>query len=397
MNFYREACQMKDELIANRRHFHQNPELGLDLPQTAAYVEQKLIEMGYEPHRIGECGIVATVGKPGGKCFLIRGDMDALPVEEQTGLDYASENGRMHACGHDCHTANLLGAAKLLKAHENELEGLVKLMFQPAEETMEGGKMMIEGGVLENPKVDAAMGIHVFTNLPQPAGTVILAGENSKFAAVDWFTIRITGTGCHGAQPNKGVDPLNVMCHIHLALQAINARELDPADNLVLTIGQMHGGSTSNVLPGEAMMSGTIRTMKNETREMVKTRMEQIVSTVAAAFQAEAHVEFGAGCPVLFQDKQVYGEARKYIKELDGVSVCDFDELGQCMQNMGSEDFACIANAVPSVFLLVAAGQPEQGYCYPQHHPKAIFHEDALPVSAAAYAHIAMEWLKNNR
>ncbi len=145
------------------------------------------------------------------------------------------------------------------------------------------------------------------------------------------------------------------------------------------------------------MMSGTIRTMKNETREMVKTRMEQIVSTVAAAFQAEAHVEFGAGCPVLFQDKQVYGEARKYIKELDGVSVCDFDELGQCMQNMGSEDFACIANAVPSVFLLVAAGQPEQGYCYPQHHPKAIFHEDALPVSAAAYAHIAMEWLKNNR
>ncbi len=397
MNLYQEACQMKEEIIANRKHFHKNPELGLDLPETAAYVEQKLIEMGYEPQRIGACGITATVGTPGGKCFLIRGDMDALPVAEQTDLDYASKNGRMHACGHDCHTANLLGAAKLLKAHENELNGLVKLMFQPAEETMEGSKMMIEGGILQNPKVDAAMGIHVFTNLPQPAGTVIFAGEKSKFAAVDWFTISITGKGCHGAQPNVGVDPLNVMCHIHLALQAINARELDPSDNLVLTIGQMHGGSTSNVLPGEAMMSGTIRTMKNETRAMVKARMEQIVSTVASAFQAEAHVEFGAGCPVLFQDPQVYSEAKKYVKNLDGVSISDFDELGQCMQNMGSEDFACVANEVPSVFLLVAAGQPQQGYCYPQHHPKAMFHEDALPVSAAVYAHVAMEWLKNNR
>lgn len=224
MNMYNEALAMKDTLTADRRHFHQNPELGLELPKTAAYVEEKLREMGYEPQRMGS-GVVAVAGKKPGKCFLIRGDMDALPVTEMTDLEFKSENGCMHACGHDCHTANMLGAARLLKAHEDELEGQVKLMFQPAEETMDGAKMMVENGILKDPDVNAALGIHVFTNLPLPAGTVIMTGADSKMAAVDWFTIKITGKGCHGAQPNNGVDPLNVMSHIHLALQAINARE----------------------------------------------------------------------------------------------------------------------------------------------------------------------------
>ena len=223
-----------------------------------------------------------------------------------------------------------------------------------------------------------------------------MTGADSKMAAVDWFTIKITGKGCHGAQPHNGVDPLNVMSHIHLALQAINAREMDPADNMVLTIGQMHGGNTSNVIPQEAMMSGTIRTLKNTTREMVKTRMDAIVSTVAAAFNAEAHVEYGSGCPVLFHNQELYGEVKGYLGELEGVHFVDLNDIGQHMSNMGSEDFSYVANEVPTVFLGIAAGQPEQGYCYPQHHPKAMFHEDALPVGAAVYAHVAMEWLKNH-
>lgn len=397
MSIYKEALAIKDTIVANRRHLHQNPELGLKLPKTAAFVEEKLREMGCEPKRIGGCGVVAVIGRKEGKCFMIRGDMDALPVEEMADIDFKSTNGWMHACGHDCHTANLLGAAQLLKAHEDELEGQVKLMFQPAEETMDGAKMMVEGGLLENPKVDAALGMHVFTNMELPAGTVFMTGADSKFAAVDWFTIKITGKGCHGAQPNNGVDPLNVMAHIHLALQAINSREMDPADNMVLTIGQMHGGNTSNVIPQEAMMSGTIRTLKTETRDMVKTRMDAIVSTIASAFNAEAHVEYGSGCPVLFHNKELYAEVKGYLKTLEGVSALDLDDLGKTMSNMGSEDFAYVANEVPSVFLGIAAGQPDQGYCYPQHHPKAMFHEDSLPAGAAAYAHIAMEWLKNNK
>ena len=397
MNLYQEALSIQEEIIANRRYLHQIPELGLDLPLTAAYVEEKLKEMGYAPQRIGDCGIVAVAGKQEGKCFLIRGDMDALPVTEDADIDFRSTNGRMHACGHDCHTAMLLGAARLLKAHEDELQGQVKLMFQPAEETMDGARMMIEGGILENPHVDAAMGAHVFTAMPAPVGSVVLTGIKSRMAAVDWFTIHITGKGCHGAMPNSGVDPLNVMCHIHLALQAINARELDPSDNMVLTIGQMHGGETSNVIPNSAMMSGTIRTLKNETRAMIKERMEAIVASVATAFRAQAHVEWGSGCPVLFQDGGLYGQAKGYLKEMDGLTVLDADELGVAFGGMGSEDFAYVANVVPSIFLGVPAGEPSKGYIYPQHHPKANFQEDALPGGAAAYAHVAMRWLEANK
>lgn len=396
MNLYNEALAIKDTILAHRRYFHQNPELGLDLPKTAAYVEEKLKEMGYEPKRIGECGIVAVAGKKEGKCFLIRGDMDALPVEELTDLEFKSTNGNMHACGHDCHTANMLGAAQLLKNHEDELEGQVKLMFQPAEETMDGAKMMVDGGVLENPHVDAAMGLHVFTNMSLPVGTLILAGSDAKMAAVDWFTINIKGKGCHGAQPNNGVDPLNVMSHIHLALQTLNSRELDPVDNMVLTIGQMHGGMTSNVIPETAMMSGTIRTLKNETREMIKTRMNAIVSTIATAFNAEATVEYGSGCPVLEQNKEMYADAKKYLSALEGTNLVDMDDMGGGAHGMGSEDFAYVSNLVPSVYVQVAAGGPDQGACYPQHHPKAIFMEEALPVGVAAYVQVAMEWLKNH-
>lgn len=397
MSMYKEALEIKETIVANRRHLHQNPELGLELPKTAAFVEEKLREMGYEPKRIGECGVVAVAGKKEGKCILIRGDMDALPVQEMADVDFKSLNGNMHACGHDCHTANMLGAAQLLKAHEDELEGQVKLMFQPAEETMDGAKMMVEGGVLENPKVDAAFGMHVFTNMELPVGTIIMTGADSKMAAVDWFTIKITGKGCHGAQPNNGVDPLNVMAHIHLALQAINAREMDPADNMVLTIGQMHGGNTSNVIPQEAMMSGTIRTLSAETRAMVKSRMEAIVGTIASAFKAEAHVEYGSGCPVLTQNKELYAKVKGYLAGQEEIKFVDLDDIGVKMSNMGSEDFAYVANEVPSIFLGVAAGQPSAGYSYPQHHPMARFKEECLPVGAATYAYVAMEWLKANK
>lgn len=395
MSMYKEALAMKEEIVANRRWLHQHPELDLDLPQTSAYVEEKLKEMGYEPVRVGSSGIVATIGKEGGKCILLRADMDALPVQEASGLDYASTNGCMHACGHDCHTANLLGAAKLLKEHEAELEGKVKLMFQPAEETMNGGKMMVEAGVCDG--VDVALGMHVFSGMPLPTGSVILMGEKGKMAAVDWFEIFITGKGCHGAQPNNGVDPLNVMSHIHLALQTINARELDPADNLVLTIGQMHGGHTSNVIPNDAMMSGTIRTLKNETRAMVKERMEAIVSTVASAFNAEAKVVWGSGCPVLQFDSEAYHDVKSYLHTLEGITIVDLDVVGGPMTSMGSEDFAYVANTVPSVFLGVGVNDPVDGVSYPQHHPKARFSEDGLPVGAATYAHVAIEWLKNHK
>lgn len=392
MGIYNEALKMKQEIINNRNYLHQHPELGLDLPVTAKYVEEKLIEMGYAPQRIGECGIVATIGKTGGKCIMLRADMDALPIKEEADVEYPSTNENMHACGHDCHASALLGAARLLKAHEDELEGMVKLMFQPGEETMEGGKMMLDGGVCEG--VDVAVGMHVFAGVPMKTGSILMTGKKAKMAAVDWFTINITGKGCHGAAPNSGVDPLNVMSHIHTALQTINSREMDPADNIVLTIGQMHGGHTSNVIPNDAYMTGTLRTLKNETRAMVKERMNAIVSGIAATFNAQASVEYGAGAPVLFHNQETYQQVKEILASFEGTPVIDLEDLGWDFTAMGSEDFAYVANAVPSVFMGIAAGTPEEGYIYPQHHPKARFSEDAIPSGAAAYAHIAIEWLK---
>ena len=398
MYIFPEAQALKETIIAHRRHLHRIPELGLDLPQTAAYVEEQLHKMGYETQRIGSSGIVALAGKKEGKCFLLRADMDALPVQERTDLEFKSTNSNMHACGHDCHTAVLLGAAQLLKNHEDEIEGTVKLMFQPAEETMEGGAEMVEGGVLENPHVDAAMAGHVLTAAPIPVGSLILMGSKTKMAAVDWFTIHITGKGCHGAMPNTGVDPLNVMSHIYLALQTINSREMDPLDNLVLTVGKMQGGDINNVIPNEAEMRGTIRTLSNETRAMVKQRMEAIVASIALAFGAEANVIWSNGCPVLIQDPTLYKEAAGYLKTLEGLPVIDMDTVGSGGSGgMGSEDFAHVANRVPSIFVGIPAGEPKNGYTHPQHHPMALFQEDGLPGAAAAFVHVAMQWLKEHK
>lgn len=262
---------------------------------------------------------------------------------------------------------------------------------------MEGAAMMIENGILENPHVDAALAIHVFTAMAQPVGSVLAYGPRHKFASVDWFTIKITGKGCHGALPNTGVDPLNVMSHIHIALQAINSREMDQGEPMVLTIGQMHGGQTSNVIPQEAFMTGTIRAVSNEGRAFIKERMEAIVSTIASAFRAEAHVEYGAGCPVLEFNADVYAQTAEYCKADGDLPYVDLGNSGGPAVTMGSEDFAYVLGQVPGTFLGIAAGHPDDGRIYPQHHPKAIFEEDALPSGSAAYAQVAIEWLKNNK
>ncbi len=213
-----EAKALENVIVQHRRYIHEHAEMHLDLPVTSAYVSEKLTQMGYTPQRLGSSGIVAIAGgKKPGKVFLLRADMDALPIDEENDLPFKSNSGAMHACGHDMHTAMLLGAAKLLKDHEEELEGTVKLMFQPAEETLAGAQMMIENGVLENPKVDAAMMIHVMPAMPMPAGTVVFMDPKGSYAAADWFKVSVTGKGCHGAMPDMGIDPLNVLSHIHLA------------------------------------------------------------------------------------------------------------------------------------------------------------------------------------
>lgn len=397
MSMINEAKELKDVVINHRRHIHKNAETHLDLPITSAYVIEKLKEMGYEPQVMGSSGVVAIVGgKKPGKTFLLRADMDALPIIEENDLPFRSKTENMHACGHDFHASMLLGAAQLLKNHENEINGTVKLMFQPAEETLSGAKMMVENGILENPKVDAAMMLHVNSGVPIPTGTVMIVPDGACAASADWFTIKVQGKGSHGAMPNLGVDPLNVLSHIHIALQAINAREVAPSDIAVLTIGQMHGGNTSNVIPDTAYMTGTIRTMNEKVRDLVKKRLQEIACGVGTTFGAAVTVTFDQGCACNMVDANLNQQVKSYAEKLIGKDkVLDNSKNSQA-KNYASEDFAYISNVVPSAMVMLAAGTPEEGHCYPLHHPKATFNEDALPIGAAVYANTAMEWLNDN-
>ena len=399
----KEAEGLKDQLVENRRYLHTHAETGFGLNDTKAFVKEKLIEMGYEPEDCGKAGLTVLAGKKPGKVFLLRADMDALPIREEADVDFQCENGNMHACGHDMHTTMLLGAAKLLKEHEDEIEGTVKLMFQPAEEIFEGSKDMIDAGVLENPKVDAALMIHVMAGMPFPAGTVIVSDGGVSAPAADYFTINIQGKGCHGSMPNTGVDPINAAAHIITALQELHARELPMGTKAVLTIGSMHAGNAANVIPDTAELGGTIRTFDEEIREFVKKRMTEISKGIAAAFQAEAEVTFGSGCPTLVNDNALAESTAASLKELLGEGktftagqLTAMAGQGKTQKSAGSEDFAYVSQEVPSIMVALAAGQPQKGYAYPQHHPRVKFDEEVLSSGSAVYAYAAMDWLRKN-
>ena len=269
MKIAEDAEKIQEELIVHRRYLHQNPEIGVDLPKTVHYVKNELVKLGYTPEFCSG-GVVATCGSGEiEKTFLLRADMDALPIKEASGEIFSSINGNMHACGHDFHTTMLLGCAKLLKKYEDQIKGTVKLMFQPAEELAIGAKGMIEAGVLKNPDVDAAMMIHVFLGLPNDGKFVVLA-DGPASANIDVFRINVKGVGGHGARPHETVDPINVCAHIHLALQILNAREVEASETFILTIGEMKCGDTFNVIPDCGYMRGTIRSYGKETRTFIK-------------------------------------------------------------------------------------------------------------------------------
>ena len=401
---WEEAAKLQETLVTDRRYLHAHAETGFELKDTLAFVKKELQEMGYEPVECGKAGLVALAGgKKPGKVFLIRGDMDALPIQEQADVDFACPNGRMHACGHDMHTTMMLGAARLLKEHEDEIQGTVKLMFQPSEETFEGSKDMIASGLLENPKVDAALMIHVMAGMPFEAGTVVVSSPGVSAPAADYFEITVRGKGCHGSMPNTGVDPLNAAAHILIALQEIHARELAMGDQAVLTIGTMNAGTAANVIPDSVVMGGSLRTFDEDTRSFMKERLIQISEGIAKAFRAEAEVTFGSGCPTLVNDKELAVCAEKYVKELMGKGRAFSAEELNAMSNgekssktAGSEDFAYVSQEVPSIMLALAAGQPQKGYCYPQHHPMVKFDEDVLAGGSAVYAYTAMRWLEEH-
>ena len=401
-----EAKEMQLLLTKHRRYLHSHPELGFYLSQTKEYVKKELISIGYEPVECGKCGLIVLAGnKKSGKTFLIRADMDALPISEQAEVDFHSKNkGKMHACGHDMHTAMLLGAARLLKTHESEIKGTVKLMFQPAEETLEGAKDMLEAGVLENPKTDAALMIHVTLGMPLSTGSAIICDGGISAPAADYFEIKIQGKGCHGAMPELGVDPISIASHIVIALQELHARELAMADDAVLTIGTMQAGDANNIIPDTAVLRGTMRAYDENVRNRLKNRLIEICNGTAKTFRGIADVTFTSGCPSLLNNADVSSDIAKYCKELLGekraYSQSELRSLSasdtKASKATGSEDFSYISHQVPSVMIALAAGNSENGCPYPLHHPKVIFDENVLAYGSAIYAYTAIRWLEEH-
>lgn len=391
-NFLENAQQIKDEMIQIRRDLHNHPEVGEDLPRTTAFVMGKLKEYGYEPTEICPSGIVALAGgKKPGKTFLLRADMDALPIKEETNYEFKATNGNMHACGHDFHTTMLLGAAKLLKQHEDEINGTIKLVFQPDEEGFTGAKKMLKAGVLENPKVDAAMAMHVHSGTPS---NVVLYGLGTSIAGCIRFRITVKGTGCHGAMPETGVDPINIAAHIYLSLQEIVSREISAVESAVVTIGKFAGGDAPNIIPDQVIMEGTIRSLSRDIGDFIYKRMDEIVTTTAKMFRGSAKLEELSSVPPLKNDTELANELGSYVKELIGEQgVISFEGGG-----MGSEDFASYSYEVPSVYFMLGAGTKDENplYGFPMHHPQVVFNEDIMVTGAAMHAYCATTWLKNH-
>jgi hippurate hydrolase len=354
--------------------------------------------MGYDP-QICASGIVAHCGKgKSSKTFLLRADMDALPMVEETVEPFRSINENMHACGHDLHTAMLLGCARLLKNNEDQINGTVKLMFQAGEEVILGAKEMIDAGVLKNPDVDAAMMIHVVTGFPFEEGKIVFLADGPATTNVDVFRIEVDGKGGHGAMPHETIDPINVCAHIHSSLQILNAREVVAKENFILTIGEIKGGDAPNIIPDSAYMRGTIRSYGTDIRSVLRERLVKISESVAETFRAKAEVIFEGGAPSVNVDPELRKTVLGYLEEVFPEDVKDAKVYagGALAQITGSEDFGFVSEEVPSLMLGLITGVPEDGHKFPAHHPKATFNESSLWKGAATYVYAATKWLAEN-
>ena len=405
-NWMKESEQIKDTLTMWRHEVHKLAEVGMETFETAKYIASELEKMGIKSQLIASgAAVVATIGH-GDKCLLLRADMDALPMKEEVNIDFASTNGNMHACGHDMHAANLLGAAKLLKAHENELNGVVKLLFQPGEEIFQGAKTCIEDGVLENPKVDGAFAIHVNSQLPQN----VFSYGTTPMSSVFGFEIHLKGVGGHGSTPEMCIDPINTGVHIYLALQELVAREASPLDEVALTIGTFNAGSVANIIPNEAVLKGTLRTFNPKATEMMKQRIQEVAKGVSQTYRTEMEFKVLSDCPSVICDEGMNELVLDAVRNL-GLNVSSqegtIEEVGLAafqnpnefyithgMKAMASEDFAFFTQKVPSGYYLLGAAFIDGRTLYGQHHPKVEFNDEALVTGAAIYSAVAMNYLK---
>ena len=399
--FYQKAKAIEQDIIKDRRCLHQMPEVGVYTPKTAAYVTERLNEMGIPNRKCGihtdrdrdvitfagfedapdSTGVVGIIGK-GEPCILLRADMDALPMKEESGLDFSNEGNTAHTCGHDAHAAMLLGAAKILKEMEDELPGTIKLAFQPGEEMGYGARTMVDDGLLENPKVDAAVAIHVHPQLP-----IGHMNYNPKVAssAVATTYISIQAKGGHSSEPQKTVDPINIAMQIASAINMLIPREVDPGAFATLNVGVIKSGTSPTIVPDTAELQVTFRTSSPEAYEHLLTRIDEICNYYTKAWHA-SYATRVLRTPGTVLDEEFTREVLPFVADIIGE-----ENIHEIPPLKTGEDFGCISSKVPGFFGFMGAGSYEG---YPLHNPKMVLDEDAFAVGTAILVNCAVEWLK---
>ena len=390
IDFNREANEIKEELIGIRRDFHEHPEIGFEEVRTSKKIKEflKANDIPYiEVAKTGVCGIIKGTKEGANKTVALRGDIDALPIQDMKTCEFKSKiDGMMHACGHDAHTTILMGAGKLLNKHKDKFSGTVKLLFEPAEETTGGATPMINEGVLENPKVDCILGLHV--DEETECGTIKIK-KGVVNAASNPFSIKITGQGGHGASPHTTVDPIVIASHIVIALQTIVSREISPVNPIVITVGTLHAGTAQNIIPGEAVLSGMIRTMTKEDRAFAIKRLNEIAVGIAEMSRAKAEIKVDESYPCLYNDDSFADLISESASEIIGKQ----NVLEQKAPKMGVESFAYFANERPSAFYFLGSGNKEKKTTEPAHSNLFNIDEDCLSIGVAIQALAAFNYL----
>ncbi len=390
MDVKKRVEEIFDEIVEIRRDIHKHPELGLEEKRTSKLIKEFLNKYNIENYSCAGTGVVGIIkGKKSGKTIGVRADMDALPIQEDTDLEFKSVyEGKMHACGHDAHTSILLGVGKILKEMEKELEGNVKLFFQPAEETVGGALPMIEEGCMKNPNVDYVIGLHVFTNLE--TGCIEVKYDKMN-ASTDEFIVRVKGQSGHGAYPHKSTDAIVISGHVITGLQTIISRNISPLDSVVFSIGTIKGGTGGNIIADKVEMTGTLRTLDEKQRKKAKKKISQIVKNVCKAYGGIGEVEFIEGYKALINNDDVVKIVENKAKEILGPDKVKVAKN----PSMGAEDFSYFADEAKGAFFSLGCGNKEKNINYNVHHPKFQIEEECLKVGILIQIENTLELLKH--
>jgi amidohydrolase len=392
MSFIKEAITIKEQLVSIRRKLHENPELGMEEFETSRFIKEFLKNEGIEFKEYattGVCGIIKGTkdSKIEGKTIALRSDIDGLPLEDKKNCSYSSKvKGKMHGCGHDAHTSILLGCAKILNKNRNLFNGNIKFIFEPAEETIGGSKIMIVEGILENPKVNAIIGLHVEETLE--CGKIMVK-DGYVNAASNPFKIKIIGSGGHGAYPHLTVDPILSASHLVIALQSIISREINSLNPAVITVGAINGGTAQNIIPQEVEIIGIIRTLNKEDRAFAVKRLKEITKGITETFRGKAEIYIEESYPSLYNNENMV----KILKEVSKNIIGNENLIEQKYSKLGVESFAYFAEKVPGVFYFLGSGNKKKNIIHPAHSNLFDIDEECLTIGVALQCEIALEYL----